>query len=127
MVSKILQLHPCVFSGDRRCNSPGNNLRYLRYTFLEHSINKIVAKPVTQLPECGNSNRREKHSFQKVLHDMEVRDFNIKQITTQRHVQIKKYRREQRPNIRNLTFDMFAKTVVKSCQKLLKRSRQQTF
>ena len=127
MVSKISQPHPCVFSGDRRCDSPGNNVRYLTYTFLEHSINKIVAMPVTQFPECGNSNRSEEHSFQKVLHDMEVRDFNIKQITTDRHVQIKKYRREQRPNISSLTFDMFAKTVVKSCQKLLKRSRQRTF
>ena len=33
----------------------------------------------------------EKYGFQKVLNGMEARDINIKQITTDRHVQIKKY------------------------------------
>ena len=32
----------------------------------------------------------EKYGFQKVLHGMEARDINIKEITTDRHVQIKK-------------------------------------
>ena len=41
VVSKILQPHPCVFSGDRGCNSPGHNGKYLTNIFLEHSINKI--------------------------------------------------------------------------------------
>ena len=45
---------------------------------------------VTQFAECGNSNRMEKYGFQKVLHWMEARDINIKQIATDRHVQIKK-------------------------------------
>ena len=49
VVSKIYQPHPCVFSGDRRCESPGHNAKYLTYTFLEHSINKIVAMSLTQL------------------------------------------------------------------------------
>ena len=60
----------------------GINAKYLTYTFLEHSINKIVAMSVTQFTECGNSNRMEKYGFQKVLHGMEARDLNIKQITT---------------------------------------------
>ena len=91
--------HPCVFNGDGRCDSPGHNAKYLTYTFLEHSINKIVAMSVTQFTECGNSNRMEKYGFQKVLPDMEARDINIKQITTDRHVQIKKFIREERTNI----------------------------
>ena len=41
----------------------------------------------------------EKYGFQKVLHGMEARDINIKQITTDRHVQIKKFMREECPNI----------------------------
>ena len=44
---------------------------------------------VTQFTECGNSNRMEKYGFQKVLHGMETRDINIKQISTDRQVQIK--------------------------------------
>ena len=41
----------------------------------------------------------EKYGFQKVLHGMEARDINIKQITTDRHVQIKKFMKEECPNI----------------------------
>ena len=41
----------------------------------------------------------EKYGFQKVLHGMEARDINIKQITTDRDVQIKKRNvREERHN-----------------------------
>ena len=98
-LSKILQPHLCVFTGDGRCDSPGHNAKYLTYTFLEHSINKIVAMSVTQFVECGNSNRMEKYGFQKVLHGVEARDINIKQITTGRHVQIEKIMREEHPNI----------------------------
>ena len=99
MLSKISQPHPCVFSGEGRCDSPGHNAKYLTYTFLEHSINKIVAMSVTRFTECGNSNRMEKYGFPKVLHGMEARDINIKQITIDRHVQIKKIMREEHPNI----------------------------
>ena len=35
---------------------------------------------VTKVTECGNSNRIEKFGFQNVLHGMEGRDINIKQI-----------------------------------------------
>ena len=42
MVSKISQLHPCVFSGDGRCDSLGHTAKYFTYTFLEHNINKII-------------------------------------------------------------------------------------
>ena len=41
----------------------------------------------------------EKYGFQKVLPGMEARDTNTKQVTTDRHVQIKKIMREERPNI----------------------------
>ena len=84
MVSKISQLYPCVFSGDGRCDNPGHNAKYLTYTFSEHSINKIIAVSVAQFTECGNSNRMVKYGFQKVLHSMEARYINIKQITTDR-------------------------------------------
>ena len=46
---------------------------------------------VTRFTECGNSNRMEKYGFQKALHGIEARDVNIKQITKDRHVQIKKF------------------------------------
>ena len=53
----------------------------------------------TQLTECGNLYRMEKYGFEKVLHGIEARDINIKQITMDMHVQIKKILREDYPNI----------------------------
>ena len=64
----------------------------------------------------------EKYGFDKVLHGMEARN-NIKQITTDRHAEIKKTY-EGTISVISLTFHMFAKTFVKSCEKLLKRSQQ---
>ena len=90
MVSKIWQPHPCVFIGDRRCDSPRHNAKYLTCTFLQHCINKIVAMSVTQFNGCEYSNRMEEYGFQKVLHGMEARDINIRHIATDRHVQVKK-------------------------------------
>ena len=94
----------CVFSGDRRCESPGHNAKYLTYTFLEHSINKIVAMSLTQFTECGNSNTMEKYGFQKVFYDMEVRDVNINY--NRQACADKKIMREERPNISH-QFDIY--------------------
>ena len=128
MVSKFSQPHPCVFSGDGRCDSPGHNAKYLTYTFLEHSINKIVAMSVTQFTECANSNRMEKYGFQKVLHGMEARDINIKQITTDRHAQIKKLMREEHPNISH-QFDIWhvCKNIRKTLSKAAKKKSTSSF
>ena len=122
VVSKISQPHPCVFTGDGGCDSPGHNAKYLTYTFLEHSINKIVAMSLTQFTECGNSNRMEKYGFQKVLHCMVARDIHIKQITTDRHVQIKKIMKEERPNISH-QFDIWhaCKNIRKKLSKAAKK------
>ena len=67
LVLKISQPYPCVFSSDGRCDGLEHNAKYLTYTFLEHSISKIVAMSIAQFAECGNSNEMEKHGFQKVL------------------------------------------------------------
>ena len=77
---------------------------------------------VTQFTECGNSNRIEKYDFQKVLRGMEARDINIKQITTDRHVQIKIFMREERPNISH-QFDIWhvCKNIRKKLSKVAKK------
>ena len=64
----------------------------------------------------------EKYGLQKVLHGMEARDINIKQITTDRHVQIKKLMREECPNISH-QFDIWhvCKNVLKKLSKAAKK------
>ena len=99
LVSFVLQTHPRVFRGDGRCDSPGHNSKYFTYASLEYSINKIVAMSGARFTECGNSNSMEKHGFQKVLHGTEARDINIKEITTDRYVQIKIFVSEEHCNI----------------------------
>ena len=41
-------------SGDRRCDSPGHNAKYLTYSFMDKNTNKIVAFLLTQVTEAGN-------------------------------------------------------------------------
>ena len=64
----------------------------------------------------------EKYGFQKVLHGMEARDINIKQITTDRHVQIKKFMKEECPNISH-QFDIWhvCKNILKKLSKTAKK------
>ena len=54
-------------SGDGRCDSPGHNAKYLTYSFMDKSANKIGAFSLTQVTEVGNSNRMEKMGFEKAL------------------------------------------------------------
>ena len=64
----------------------------------------------------------EKYGFQKALHGIEARDVNIKQITKDRHVQIKKFMREEHPNI-NHQFDIWhvCKNIHKKLSKAAKK------
>ena len=65
----------------------------------------------------------EKYSFQKILHDTEARDIKTKQITTDRHVQIKKYMRNERPNTSH-QFDIWhvCKNIRKKLSKAAKKN-----
>ena len=38
----------CCLSGDGRCDSPGHNAKYLTYSFLDQSSDKIAGLAVTQ-------------------------------------------------------------------------------
>ena len=101
-------------SGDGRCDSPGHNAKYLTYSFIDKSTNKIVAFSLTQVTEAGNSNRMEKMGFKKALASLKNQGINPEQITTDRHTQIRKYMREEEPTI-NHQFDVwhFVKNIKK--------------
>ena len=88
-----------VLGGDGRCDSPGHNAKYLTYTFLDQKLQKIICFSITQCTEAGNSNRMEKYCFIKALDELKLKEIPVAQITTDRHIQIKKYMREEQPQI----------------------------
>ena len=51
--------------------------------------------PKTQVTETGNSNSMEKTGFEKALKSLKDKGIIPEQITTDRHVQIKKYLNEE--------------------------------
>ena len=89
-VSELKKQNGSFFSGDGRCDSLGHNAKYLTYSFLDQQTNKIIEISLTQVTEAGNSNRMEKYGFKKVLQSIKDSDINITQITTDRHIQVKK-------------------------------------
>ena len=91
-------------AGDGRCDSPGHCAKYGLYSFMDQDTGKILSFRITQVSEAGNSNRMEKCGFQLVLNSLKSK-IDIKQITTDRHVRVRKYMVEEQPNI-ELQFDI---------------------
>ena len=105
-----------------RCDSPGHNAKYLTYSFTGKSTNKTGAFSLTQVTEAGNSNRMEKMGFEKALKWLKDEGIIPEQITTNRHILIRKYLKEKKQNITH-EFDVwyFAKNIKK---KLLAASKK---
>ena len=97
-VISILNQRESFLCGDGRCDTPGHNAKYLTYSLFEQNIKKIIVMSTTQVTEAGNSNRMEKMGLIKVLQEAKSKLY-VKQLTTDRHVQIKKYMREQEKEI----------------------------
>ena len=113
-----------LLSGDGRCDSPGYSARYLTYSLLGQCTGKIIAMSVTQCTETGSSNKMEKAGFIKVLNKINKNQIQVTQITTDRHMQIKKYMREELPDICH-QFDIWhvSKNIK---QKILKASKKKS-
>lgn len=114
-----------VYSGDGRCDSPGHNAKYLTYSLFDQDLQKVSSVSVTQVTEVdGVSNRMEKAGLVKVLDEVKNKDVKISQLTTDRHLQIKKYMREQEEGIDH-QFDVwhFSKSIK---TKLLNASKKKS-
>lgn len=123
-IEESIKLHGnCILSGDGRCDSPGHNAKYLTYSLLDQLSKKIVSISITQVTEAGNSNRMELFGFKKVLDSITLAGLKAEQITTDRHVQIKKYMREEQPKI-NHQFDVWhvCKNIKKKLSSAAKKS-----
>ena len=118
----------CFRSGDGRCDSPGHNAKCLTYSLLDQFLQKIIQLSNTQVTEAGNSNRMELYGLKKVLNTVRDSGISMDQITTDRHVQIKKYMREEEPDIchqfdvwhvsKNIKKKLLAASKKKSCEDL---------
>ena len=105
-IKKIIHDEKLLVGGDGRCDSPGHTAKYCTYSLSDQKTNRILCASVTQVTETGNSNAMEKLGFVKALKEIEEKGIKIKQITTDRHLQIRKYLREERPDL-NHQFDVW--------------------
>ncbi|XP_057308719.1 uncharacterized protein LOC130647027 [Hydractinia symbiolongicarpus] len=88
-------------AGDKRCDSPGYSAKYGTYTLLNSKSNEIVDFHVVHVGQVGNSSRMEKQGLIVVLNRLLENQLSIEGIATDRHVQIRKYMREERKDIKH--------------------------
>lgn len=92
--------------GDGRCDSPGYNADYDTYTLMNLKSGEILAFHVIHVGEVENSSRMEKVGMIKVLERVGNAGISINSLTTDRHIQIRKYLKEERNDI-NHQFDIW--------------------
>ena len=122
LIESLLLRKSCCLSGDGRCDSPGHSAKYLTYSMLDQTKNTIISMSVTQVTEVGNSNSMEKLGFIKTLNKLKEKNVQIKQITTDRHKQIRKYIREEQKDFEH-QFDVwhFCKNIRKKLSAAAKK------
>ena len=110
-----------ILSWDGRCDSAGHNAKYLTYLLFDQSLKRVISVSLTQVTEVeGVSNKMEKTDLIEVPDEMKRNE--IKQLTTDQHLQAEKYLREQEEGIDH-QFDVwhFSKSIK---IKLLKFSKK---
>ena len=66
---------------------------------MNEQTNEMITFALSKGTEADNSNRMEKHSFSKVLKEIKQKVILIKQLITDRDSGIRKYIKEQEPEI----------------------------
>ncbi|KAH6920066.1 hypothetical protein HPB50_028946 [Hyalomma asiaticum] len=115
-----------ALAGDGRCDSPGFSAKYMTYSFMDTSTNKIVHFVQVQLgenSEVKSSNAMEKFGLKKGLEELKAHNVAIASLTTDRHVGIKKHMQTCEPSIAH-KFDIWhvAKAIKKKLTVAAKKS-----
>ena len=92
--------------GDGRCDSPGYNAKYGTYTIMNSESGEILDFCVVHVATAGNSSRMELVGLQKVLETAEENDLEINSLTTDRHIQVRCFMKNEKPEI-NHQFDIW--------------------
>ena len=110
------------FIGDGRCDSPGYSAKYGTYTLMDSNINKIVDFHVVSVGTVENSSRMEKKGLEKLLSKLANMGVRISTLTTDRHVQIRSFLKNEHPEIIH-QFDIwhFGKSIKKALTNLSKK------
>ena len=99
LFSGIKKKTACSLSGDRRCDSSGDCVKYMTYSILDQASNKVIDMEICQSTQAENSNRMEKFAFVKLLNGLKNVNIKIEILTTDRHCQIRKHMQEEEQNI----------------------------
>jgi MFS superfamily sulfate permease-like transporter len=101
------------FIGDGRSDSPGYSAKYGTYSIMSSDLNKVVDFFVVHVSTAGNSSRREKKGLEVLLE--KIQHIKITTLTTDRHVQIRAFLKNDHPNIIH-QFDVwhFGKSIKKA-------------
>ena len=73
---------------------------------INQEANEIIAFSFTQVKEAENANHMEKLGLQKTLNEVIGKGIVVKQLTIDRHMQIRNYLKEDEPQIGN-QFDVW--------------------
>ncbi|XP_053389672.1 uncharacterized protein LOC128552654 [Mercenaria mercenaria] len=108
--------------GDARCDSPGHTAKYGSYSVMDLEKNKILDCQLVQSNEVKNSHWMELEGLKRCLRYMSDVGIRVSHLVTDRHVQVKKYMREEQPTITHW-FDVWhvAKGIFKKLQAVGKK------
>ena len=111
-----------ILLGDGQCDSPGDNAKYLTYTVMHEDTDLNLASKTVCVGEwcVANSNAMEVEGLHRCLQEVVAHHVNIRYVATERHPQVSKYMRTQRPTTDH-QYEVFhtAKGVTKELTRLL--------
>ena len=77
-----------MLAGDGRCDSPGHNAKYGKYSVMEVTTEKIVHFSLVQVSEVANSNGMEKEGLKRCLEFLEGDGQVIDLLATDRYLNL---------------------------------------
>ena len=122
ILERTKSLGPVALIGDCRCDSPGFSATYGTYTLMNEQNNEIIDYFISHVKIAGNSQNMEKYELKFLMDYLTVQGVNISSITTDQHLQIRKYLREQYPDVCH-QYDIWhkSKNIRKKLEKVAKK------
>lgn len=92
--------------GDARCCSPGHTAKYGSYSLMDFTTSKVIDIQLVQSNEVKNSYAMELEGLIRCLEFLSKEGVVISHLITDRHSQVKKYMKDQKPEIVHM-FDVW--------------------